>query len=53
MTLDPVTGPPHVLVARTTFARGVSFMENEIRWHYFPMSDQEYERAVDEVRAAE
>ena len=29
------------------------FMENQIRWHYFPMSDQEYERAVDEVRAAE
>ena len=51
--LDPVTGPPHVLVARTTFGRGVSFMENQIRWHYFPMSDQEYERAVDEVRSAE
>ena len=51
--LDPVTGPPHVLVARTTFGRGVSFMENQIRWHYFPMSDEEYERAVDEVRAAE
>jgi len=48
-----VTGPPHVLVARTTFGRGVSFMENQIRWHYFPMSDQEYERAVDEVRSAE
>ncbi len=51
--LDPVTGPPHVLVARTTFGRGVSFMENQIRWHYFPMSDQEYERAIDEVRSAE
>jgi len=51
--LDPVTGPPHVLVARTTFGRGVSFMENQIRWHYFPMSDQEYTRAVDEVRSAE
>jgi transketolase len=51
--LDPVTGPPHVLVARTTFGRGVSFMENQIRWHYFPMSDQEYARAVDEVRSAE
>ncbi len=51
--LDPVTGPPHVLVARTTFGRGVSFMENQIRWHYFPMSDEEYERALDEVRSAE
>jgi hypothetical protein len=28
-------------------------MENQIRWHYLPMSDQEYARAVDEVRSAE
>jgi transketolase len=51
--LDPVSGPPHVLVARTTFGKGVSFMESQIRWHYHPMSDQEYEMAVDEVRLAE
>ena len=25
---------PHVLLARTMFGRGVSFMESEIRWHY-------------------
>jgi transketolase len=52
-SLDPVSGPPHVLVARTTFGRGVSFMESQIRWHYLPMSDEEYERAVDEVRSAD
>jgi transketolase len=43
------SGPPHVLVARTTFGKGVSFMEGKIHWHYWPMSDEEYERALLEV----
>lgn len=47
--LDLDAGPPHVLVARTTFGKGVSFMENQIRWHYLPMSDDEYEKAFAEV----
>lgn len=47
--LDVHQGPPHVLVARTTFGKGVSFMENEIRWHYLPMSDDEYRRALSDI----
>jgi len=47
--LDPVSGPPHVLIAHTTFGKGVSFMENQIKWHYWPMSDDEYEQALHEV----
>jgi transketolase len=47
--LNTREGPPHVLVARTVFGRGVSFMENTIKWHYWPMSDDEYERAMAEV----
>ncbi len=35
-------GPPHVLIARTIFGKGVSFMEGKIHWHYWPMSDEEY-----------
>lgn len=50
--LDTATGPPHVLVARTTFGRGVSFMESQIKWHYWPMSDEELARALAEVDAA-
>jgi len=42
-------GAPRVLVARTTFGKGVSFMENEIQWHYLPMSDEEYARALREI----
>jgi transketolase len=49
--LDTTSGPPHVLVARTIFARGVSFMENQIKWHYWPMSDVEYLTALAEIEA--
>src|SRR5579862_5214540 len=36
--LDAV-GPPHAVVARTTFGKGVSYMEGRLEWHYLPMSD--------------
>jgi transketolase len=49
--LDCTQGPPHVLVARTTFGKGVSFMERQIKWHYWPMSDEEFARAMAEVGA--
>ncbi|GMR23159.1 MAG: hypothetical protein BMS9Abin37_1565 [Acidobacteriota bacterium] len=38
-----------MLVARTTFGKGVSFMKNQIKWHYLPMSDEEYARALREI----
>jgi transketolase len=49
--LDTTAGPPHVLIARTTFGKGVSFMEGKIKWHYWPMSDAEYRQAVQENEA--
>ncbi len=47
--LETVSGRPHVLIARTVFGRGVSFMEGQIRWHYLPMSDEQYAHALREV----
>ena len=47
--LDVGSGPPHVLIARTTFGKGVSFMESRIKWHYWPMSDEEYAQALAEI----
>ncbi|HEU5372049.1 MAG TPA: transketolase [Gaiellaceae bacterium] len=44
--------PPRVVVAETTFGKGVSFMESQIEWHYRPMSDEQYARATDEVEQA-
>jgi transketolase len=46
------TGPmsqPHVVVAYTIFGKGVSFMERQLKWHYWPMSDDEYRTALAET----
>jgi transketolase len=40
---------PHVLLAQTTFGKGVSYMENTIAWHYLPMSDEQYGQAMSEL----
>jgi len=50
--LDTVQGPPHVLLAQTTFGKGVSYMESKIEWHYMPMSDEQYQQALAELEAA-
>ena len=47
--LNMSSGPPHVVIARTVSGKGVSYMENEIKWHYWPMSDEEYQQALDEI----
>jgi transketolase len=47
--LKTESGAPHVLIAHTVFGKGVSFMENQIKWHYFPLSDGEYTTAMGEI----
>jgi transketolase len=49
--LDVEGGGPHVLIARTIFGKGVSYMQGQIKWHYWPMSDAEYEQALEETGA--
>jgi transketolase len=46
------TGSPHVLLASTIFGKGVSYMENQIKWHYLPMSHDEYVTALRELEEA-
>jgi transketolase len=62
-TDGPVTGSPRIVLARTIFGKGVSFMEQgvaltqshlpvqPINWHYLPMSDSEYRLAVAETES--
>ncbi len=50
--LDFATGAPHLIVAHTTFGKGVSFMQNVIDWHYLPMTDEQYGQALSELRDA-
>jgi transketolase len=40
---------PHILLARTVFGKGVSFMEQRIEWHYLPMSEEEYTIAIEQL----
>jgi len=47
--LDFASGPPHAVVAQTTFGHGVSFMESRIEWHYLPMNEEQYTQALAEV----
>lgn len=54
---------PRVILARTTFGKGVSFMERgrsparpqiavqPVNWHYLPMSDDEFRLAIAEIEA--
>lgn len=39
-------GWPRMIVARTVFGKGVPFMENKIKWHYWPMSEEEFRLAL-------
>jgi transketolase len=49
LTSEVPDAAPQVVVARTVFGKGVSFMEGRVRWHYMPMNDDEYRQAVSEV----
>lgn len=49
--LGAAPGAPHVLLARTTFGKGVAFMERQVKWHYLPMSDAQYADALSDVGA--
>lgn len=40
---------PKLIIANTTKGKGVSFMENTVDWHYWPMTDEQYEQAKIEV----
>ena len=44
-------GKPHVILAHTVKGKGVSFMENNILWHYRVPQGEEYEAALKELEA--
>jgi transketolase len=47
--LDTAAGAPHAMVLETTFGKGVSFMEGQLEWHYWPMAEEQHRRAVAEL----
>ena len=49
---DTASEGPRAVIVRTVFGKGVSFMQNLIEWHYWPMSEEQYRQAIEEVDAA-
>ncbi len=45
------TGKPSVIICDTVKGKGVSFMENDILWHYRTPQGEEYEAALAELEA--
>jgi transketolase len=46
------SGRPQVLLAKTVSGKGVSFMESQVKWHYWPLSDSDFVSAMAEVERA-
>ena len=46
-----VKGKPTAIIARTVKGKGVSFMENQVGWHGSAPNDEQYEKAVAEIKA--
>jgi transketolase len=49
----PEIGKPTLLIANTTKGRGVSFMEDVVKWHHGVPSEAEYQNAIKELERAE
>ncbi|MDH4028595.1 MAG: transketolase [Nitrospirota bacterium] len=47
---EDAKGKPKIIIARTTKGKGVSFMENELIWHYFMVTDEHKEKALQELK---
>jgi transketolase len=45
-------GKPSVIIAHTTKGKGVSYMENQLKWHHGVPSNEEYELAQQELDKA-
>jgi len=48
---DP-SGKPRVLIAKTISGKGVSFMENKLEWHYYPVNEEQARQALRELGGA-
>lgn len=47
-----INGKPVVIIANTIKGKGVSYMENKVKWHYSTPNDAELEIAINEINNA-
>jgi transketolase len=43
-------GRPKMIIAHTTKGKGVSFMEDQLIWHYYIVTDEHRKRALEDLR---
>ena len=48
-SLPFITNKPSLVLAHTTKGKGVSYMENELKWHHGVPSEKQYEEALTEL----
>jgi transketolase len=53
LTRSPEPGKPTIVIADTVKGRGISFMENVVKWHHGVPKDDEYQLAMNELDQAE
>ncbi len=46
-----IKGKPTAIIAKTIKGKGVSYMENQVGWHGSAPNDEQYEKAVAEIKA--
>lgn len=42
-------GKPHLIIAHTIKGKGISFIENNYKWHHGTLTEEQYERAIKEL----
>ncbi len=45
-------GKPKMIIARTTKGKGISFMEDELIWHYYIVTDHHRQKCLEELTCA-
>ncbi len=45
-----IKGKPTVIIAKTVKGKGVSFMENNLEWHYKSPNDEQFKKAMRELK---
>lgn len=49
-SIDYLGQKPHLIVAYTTKGKGVSYMENDPKWHHGVPSEEQYHLAIEEIQ---
>jgi transketolase len=48
---EKVTGKPAVIIQKSVKGKGVSFMENQASWHGTAPNQEQYEKAMSELKS--